>query len=93
MNRSFYTKLSPTRLDIGEKKKNFPAASVIQEDLYMSKTLCLILATGTGGNQEQFIFDIEPVKMRSELNPGDFKMTEDDLSFIVPQLHFDRNKK
>lgn len=55
--------------------------------------MCLILATETGGNQEQFIFDIEPVKMRSELNPGDFKMTEDDLSFIVPQLHFDRNKK
>lgn len=50
--------------------------------------MCLILARATGGNQEQLIFDTEHVKMRSELNHGDFKMTEDDLSFTVPQLHF-----
>lgn len=49
-----------------------------KKDLYISKTVCLILATETEGNQEQLIFDIEPVKMRSELNHGDFKMTEDD---------------
>lgn len=44
--------------------------------LYISKTTCLILATETRGNQEQLIFDIEPVKMRSELNHGDFMITE-----------------
>lgn len=59
-----------------------------KKDLYVSKTTCLILATATGGNQEQLIFDIEPLKMKSELNHGDFKMPEDNLSFTVPQLHF-----
>lgn len=63
------------------------------KDLYISKTTCLILATEAGGNQEQLIFDIEPVKMRSELNHGDFEMTEDDLPFRIPQLHFKWKKK
>lgn len=58
------------------KRKNFPAASVDKKALYISKTTCLILATETRGNQEQLIFDIEPVKMRSELNHGDFMITE-----------------
>lgn len=59
----------------------------------MSIAMYLVLATATGGDQEQLVFDTEPVKMISELNPSDFKMAEDDLSFTVPQLHFNRRKK